>query len=542
MTVTDRCPLAIAAGLALCLASAAVALAGGCPTTVDGAVFASEQELRDLTAEMASFGLRSTASKSNEKFIDRLKRHMRRIDGMEIRTERIKLRRWQPLPKAEGMPGRDLAEAGELKLVQSDGSTEDVPVAGAVPYALPTSKSGSEGPLVYLPRDVPITPESAAGKVVLRDFPDVSIPYAGFRLLGLYITPDIQARTGPYERPYLAALHQELLDAGTAGAAGVVFAFHVPTEQVRGYFDPHNGTHYAVPAVFVGGDQEAALKAAAGTVSAAVVVRARADKAATRNLIATLPGQGPERIVLAVNTDGHTWVQDNGTAGVVALARYVASLPIECRPRTFEFVFGGAHLHISREGTTRYADQLDEDYDEGTVAFAFVIEHLGTREILAVPDEDGSGQHLEFSGHGDPFLWAAGNSEALRQAAITSTQQRGLDYTAVLEGAELPVKGRFPEICSFGGIGGPFHSRLIPTLAMISGPWSLWAPSFGESAIDFARMRKQLLAAGDAILGLSALPSAPIAGDYPSLRAQRAAGAPTCSHELPPEQAPGPAE
>ena len=157
-----------------------------------------------------------------------------------------------------------------------------------------------------------------------------------------------------------------------------------------------------------------------------------------------------------------------------------------------------------------------------------------------MPDRDGSGQHLEFTGKGEPLLWAAGDSDALRQAAITATQQRNLDFTAVLEGAELPVEGRVPQICSFGGIGGAFQSYLIPTLAMISGPWSLWAPSFGESAIDFARMRSQVLAAGDAVLALAALPSAQIAGNYPSLRAQRAAGAPTCSHELPPEQAPGP--
>jgi len=488
---------------------------------------------------MVGFGLRSTASRSNEKFIKWLKRQMRRLDGMKVRTEAIKLRRWQPLPKAEDGPGRDLARAGELSLLQSDGTTQAIPVAGAVPYALPTSDGGSQGPLVYLGPEEEITPENAAGKVVLREFPHRSIPYVGFTLLGIYITPDLAGRPGSYERAYLAALHEEMLAAGSAGAAGIVFVFDVPTEQVRGYWDPHNGTHYTVPAVFVGDVEGEQLKAVAGSnVSASVVVRAKADRARTRNLIATLPGQSPERIVFSVNTDGNTWVQDNGTAGLVALARYLAGLPMSCRPRTFEFAFGAAHLHISREGTDRYAAQLDQEYDDGTVAFAFALEHLGTREILPVPDD--SGKHLEFTGKGEPLLWAAGDSEALRQAAVTATQQRNLDYTAVLNGAELPVKGRVPEICSFGGIGGAFQRRLIPTLAMISGPWSLWAPSFGESAIDFTRMRTQLLAAGDAVLSLAALPSAQIAGDYPALRAQRAAGAPTCSHELPPEQAPGP--
>jgi hypothetical protein len=538
---TTRTPLIRAiAAIALCVATAAHA--AECPTTIDDATFASESELRRLTAKMVSFGMRSTASRSNERFINWLRGEMRRIGGMDIRTERIRLRRWQPIPKADDVPGRDLARAGALTLVAADGTTQDVPVAGPVPYALPTSKRGAQGPLIYIPPDQPITAENAAGKVVLRDFPDRSIPYIGFQLLGLYVTPDIVARTGDYERPYLAALPDELLAAGVAGAAGLIFAFDVPTEQVRGYFDPHNGTHYAVPAVYVGADEAAQLRTAAATgASARIVVRAKVDRASTRNLIATLPGQTPERIVLSVNTDGTTWVQDNGTAGVLALARYLAALPIACRPRTFEIMFGGAHLHISREGTNRYAARLDAEYDAGTVAFAFVLEHLGTREILPVPDADGVGQHLVFTGNGDPLLFAAGDSAALREAAVTATQRRNLTDTAVLRGAEVPVPGRAPEICSFGGIGGAFQSHLIPTLAMISGPWSLWAPAFGESAIDFGRMRQQLLAAGDAILALHALPSAAIAGDYPSLRAQRAAGAPTCPHELPPEQASGPA-
>ena len=150
---------------------------------------------------MASFGLRSTASDSNEAFIDWLDAQVSEIDGIETRTQEIALRRWQPLPMADDLPGRDLARAGALRLVRSSAATEEIPVAGAVPYALPTSESGSQGPLVYLGPDEPITPQNAAGKVVLREFPDRAIPYIGFQLLGLYLTPDLAARMGDYERP-----------------------------------------------------------------------------------------------------------------------------------------------------------------------------------------------------------------------------------------------------------------------------------------------------------------------------------------------------
>jgi hypothetical protein len=82
---------------------------------------------------------------------------------------------------------------------------------------------------------------------------------------------------------------------------------------------------------------------------------------------------------------------------------------------------------------------------------------------------------------------------------------------------------------------------LIPTLSIISGPWSLWAPAFGEEAIDFERMRKQLLAVGDVILALDEVPREVIAEPYLRQRELRDEGCPTCPSEFPPEMAPGPA-
>jgi hypothetical protein len=80
--------------------------------------------------------------------------------------------------------------------------------------------------------------------VVIRDFPIGSLPFGAVGpLLGIYLTPDLEGYTD-YTRPYLATLHEELIAAAQAGAAGVVFAFEVPGKQVRGYYDPHVGTLY----------------------------------------------------------------------------------------------------------------------------------------------------------------------------------------------------------------------------------------------------------------------------------------------------------
>jgi hypothetical protein len=465
------------------LASPATAAPTECPTSIDDRTFASAVSLRDLNAQMAGFGLRATGSPAHNRLISWLEHRVSRLPHMSVRSERFAIQRWQP--------GPGFLVSGGV-----------VPVAGAIPYSAPGLRSGE---LVHLPAGTPITTANARGKVVLRDFPAL-------------------------DRGYLAEplLDRDMVDAGTAGAAGVVIAFPFPHEQVRGYWDPHTGTHYRVPGVFIGSD--AALKLKIGTRTTIGVLAGRSP-AATRSLIATLPGLSSERIVLDTNTDGVGWVQENGTIALLALADHFARLPLRCRPRTLEFVFATGHLHRPAEGSEFRARALDADYDKGSVAFAFVLEHLGTREFLP------SAGSLRPTGASELAGWFAG-SPVLARAAATALAGRAVDRTFVLPGSDVPVPGRAPPQCSFGGIGTHFHSHLIPTMAMISGPWTLWAPSFGAAAVDHERMRSQVLAAGDALLALGGVPRDQIAGPYLDLRRARADGAPTCSHELPPEWAP----
>src|SRR5262245_12157125 len=220
------------------------ASAGECATVVDERVFATEADLRQLNATIAGFGLRTTASPAHRRMVDWLERQARRIPGVTTTSEWFGIRRWLPLTG-------DLGSTGVLTV-----AGERVPVAGAVPYSRPTL--GSTGELVYLPSG-PITVDNARGKVVIRDFPAV-------------------------DRGYLAegALNDDLVAAGLAGAAGLIVAFDFPREQVRGYYDPHTGTHYRVPGVFVGVDEALRLKQMAGS-RASVGVLARTDHATTRS-------------------------------------------------------------------------------------------------------------------------------------------------------------------------------------------------------------------------------------------------------------------
>jgi hypothetical protein len=500
------------------------------------ASLASAARLRSLVRRENSFGERFLASAAHNRAIDWIEDEVRAIDGFSVRSDPFRVWRWLPRTSARGRPGLDLGRAGGLSVIRPDGSTQQVPVAGAVRFSQPTGARGRRAPLVHLAPDEEITSQNAAGKVVVREFPATSLRYGALQGIGIHVTPDLANATGTYERPFLNELHQELLAAGAAGAAGVVFTFDVPREQVRGYGDPHTGTIFKVPAVFVGGAEAARLRSlAAQGASARVVVRARVDRAPTRNVIATLRGRSSQRIILGANTDGQSWVQENAVAGLIAFARYYARLPLRCRPRTLEIAFTSAHDAIVVDGMERYSAPLDAQYDQGRIAFAFIVEHLGTREL--VPGDDG---RLRFTGKGEPFLFAAGDSDVLRRTAASATRRRSLDRTAVLPGLGVPTAGQVPPVCSMGGLGNFFHRRLIPTLAMISGPWSLYAPFSRASAIDFRRMRAQLLAMGDSLLALDGVSRERIAGDYLRMREQRAQGAPTCPRELYPQFAPGP--
>ena len=252
------------------------------------------------------------------------------------------------------------------------------------------------GQLVFLGADEQISAQNSASKVVIREFPGTSLPYAALQAIGIYITPDLASETGNYERPFIHSLEDELLAASAAGAAGVIFTFDVPRKQVRGYGDPHRGTIYRVPALFVGGAEGRRLKSLAARGASARVVVAKVGRATTTNVIATLPGRSSQKIVLGTNTDGQSWVQENGVAGLIAFARYYAGLPLRCRPRTLQIAFASAHDAVISDGMDRVAAPLDAEFGRGRIAFAFAVEHLGTREIVP----NAAGNRLRFTGKG----------------------------------------------------------------------------------------------------------------------------------------------
>jgi hypothetical protein len=482
-----------------------------CPSVVDPGAFADAATLRAGNQVMADLGVRQTASPAHERFVGWVERGLRSIPGIELSALPDRIHRQ--------------TETGFSLELQTPGGPQPLAVAGAVPYAAP-APDGVAAPVVYVPAGTAIAGVDVENKVVVRDALPGSIPMAAFGAVAYYVhDPDVSFDyAGNYERDWVGAAQRitDLQEAQDAGAAGLVFVHELPTEQVRGQYAPYPGIHWQMPALYLGVDEGTALKdaVAAGPVTARLSLTATHAVAPTRTLIGRLQGQSDERIVIESHTDGMNAIWDNGPISILALARYFAALPLECRPRTFEFVFTTAHLYLTHAGAHRYAEILDEDYDDGTVALVVALEHLGAREWAPQPRTDGPGRRLESTGLSDLFATFTMESPVLVRAMVDQVVAHDLRRTFVLRGADAPQVG-FPPHRSFGGEGGPYRERIVPTVAAITGPWTLFDPAFGMEQIDVGLMRRQTLAFGDVVLAVDDLPRQVIAGADTVYRAGR---------------------
>jgi hypothetical protein len=135
------------------------------------------------------------------------------------------------------------------------------------------------------------------------------------------------------------------------------------------------------------------------------------------------------------------------------------------------------------------------------------------------------------------MFWCVGPSPPVVKAVQQVVARRKLDRVLITRGTCMPDFNQVPTYSSFGGIGTYYHNLLIPTTSLISGPWSLWAPWFGQEAVDIGRLRKQTLALGDIYLALENVEKGEIMGGYLNYRRRRTNGARTPLSLIPAEMA-----
>ena len=510
------------------LAAPAAAGAETCPVAPDPSQISGTTWLRKANSYLDRLGSRPTASPSHAKFVEFLAKRFGQVPGMRIERRNYSIRRWTPT-------------AQKLVLRVGD-ERRALRVAAPVPYTQATSKNGVVAPLALVAGDDPITKANAAGKLVVRPAPAGTIgltqllvvansvydpgktfDFVGGELKGDFINYDKR--------------REDLVDAAAAGAAGVLFVKELPAHQLPGHYEPYEGLFWKVPGAFLGADEGKALTDAIASGKAPVarlVSRASVKRVQTPTIIATLPGANAQKIVIDSHTDGTNAVEDNGPLAMLAMARYFAKRAVACRPRTIEFALSTAHFYQylvpgndRNGGALQVARRLDKEYDEGKVAGVVVIEHLGALEYLDRPRPDGVGRVLQLTGRPEPMIIAETISLPLRSAVQQVVSRYDMRRTLMIRGADVPSV-RAPLHCSFGGEGTPFNKRLLPTVAAIAAPQTLYNPAFGIEGIDFGLMHRQMLAFTELIQRMGEMPQSGIGGPTDAFRALRGAGAPVC--------------
>src|SRR4051794_16679833 len=497
-----------------------------CPVAPDASALPDAAGLKQMNAFLGPLGARPTGSPQQQAYIDWIRRELRTIPGVKVSELTYPIDRW--------------SEQSTKLRIRVDGKATDLPVADAIPYTKATGSQGVADSAVLIPDDQAITADNARGKIVVRPAPAGSVPMYDLFLpvvsWEVYDPDNTIDPTSNFEGDFInyTARTADLRAAAQAGAKGILFLKDLPRRQLEGHYEPYEGTGWGVPGAFLGADEAKTITDALATgksVSARIVERARYDKVTTPSIEATLPGGSPQRLVIDSHTDGTNAVEDNGPVAMVAMLRYFASLPLACRPRTLQMAFSTAHFYQRvvhpderHGGAGQLADQLDADYDKGTVSAVVVLEHLGAKDYEPAPRTDGgAGKELKPTGLPAIDFLAITPSPSLVAASDSVVRSYGLERSILLQGSDAPGITA-PSHCNFGGEGTPYNVHLLPTIGIISAPQFLYDPAVELEGIDFDLMHREVLAFTELINRMQPMNQTEVEGNVGLERQRRAAG------------------
>jgi hypothetical protein len=230
----------------------------------------------------------------------------------------------------------------------------------------------------------------------------------------------------------------------------------------RFYSDPSAMVQTRMPGLFVGKyDGEALLDSIASADSSAkplpatVRIAGEVRKSVSANIVATLPGQKPETVLINTHHDAG-WiggVQDaSGISAVLGLAGYYSKVPSNFRQKTLVFVFDGSHYDWNYPmGANIFWDENPQVMEQTVLAIG--IEHIA-RKFKA-----------EKSGYVD-------TGEIEPRILFTPPNQFLFDVTkrAIVEhnmhDVIIPRKGTIPMF----GETQSYFLRGVPSYSYISGP------------------------------------------------------------------------
>ena len=322
---------------------------------------------------------------------------------------------------------------------------------------------GVAGELVYVGETIDPSVDYS-GKIVVFDMRGQAVPgKAAEHLADFVYDPNGTLANGtfggkagaiPANFPvsyYMAA------DQGAVAMIAILKDYDTGTN--RFYSDPSAMVQTRIPGLFLGKYDGAALVDRLGTaispLRATVRITGEIKKSRSANIVATLPGQKTETILINTHHDAG-WiggVQDaSGISTVLGLAKYYAKIPDNFRQKNLVFVFDGSHYGWNYPmGANIFWDENPEVMEQTVLAIG--IEHIA-RKFKA-----------EKSGYVD-------TGEVEPRILFTPPNQFLFDITknAIIEhnlhDVIIPRKGAIPMF----GETQSYFLRGVPSYSFISGP------------------------------------------------------------------------
>jgi hypothetical protein len=444
---------------------------------------------------LTACGSRNTGFPGHVKFVDFLAKRLVECPGVEVHRDTYTLPRWESTTLAISAQG-------------AGGRARSFHATSAYPYSGKTSAAGITGPLVDLGRTTaneiggsrPIAfAQDVRGKIALLQSPVHGFPFAAnFKIWGAYqsnvtlpdrITEAIwQNRSAPPLDPFKEA-----------GVAGLILCWDgVSDENAEGQYVPFGHKFADLPCLWVGEKTGADLRqlAAQGGQATVTLEATITPNTSTDTVYGLLPGASEEIILVHTHSDGPNAVEENGPVGVVALAKYLASLPNGTLKRTYLFTMTTGHMAGAYVPSFRGFIDKHPDLMKRTVG-ALVIEHLGARQWI---DRDGA---YVPSGENQTTMVLT-QSQALAELALTSC--RGSIDDRVI--AVNPYQHRYT-----GESGGVIEYG-IPTIGIMPAPSYLLkeSPHAGIEKIDPLLFRVQLENFTRMLRAMDGMPRAQLAG------------------------------
>ncbi len=329
-----------------------------------------------------------------------------------------------------------------------------------------TKPEGLDAELVYLGDHVDPN-EDYTGKIVLVDLPSQDrLPTTAIAKFGTFVYDpeeffnDQHSISAGVPRNFPVSYYSAA-DRGAAGFIGIWCDWLSGSAKV--YPDPTFRVQPRIPGMFVGkyeGEKLVERLKNGEKLTANMILQGEAKTTKTNNVVAILPGQKKETILVSTHHDcGFAGaVQDgSGVVTLLGIAKYFSKIPSNFRQKTLVFVADSAHYDFNYPmGANKFLEMNPE-------IFKNIVLTVGVEHIAAYCEETKEG-FIPAGGPEPRYIFAPPN-KMIQQICASAIASNNMVRTVI------PPCGAV----NFLGENQSYFLRNYPSISMMSGPKYLFS-------------------------------------------------------------------